>query len=95
MSFRQLAAVPLASNVERGTDIWAKMPTEAFRLRSAIWWMADEFTRRLVVDRAAASNPTERASLERKWFIIHAARLVLQRRYGEESYWASPDSSDS
>ena len=61
------------------------MPAEAFRLRSAIWWIAEEFNRKLVDDRRLTENKIERASLERKWFIINAARLVLQRKYGEES----------
>jgi AIPR protein len=67
-------------------EVWSKMPAEAFRLRSAIWWIADEFNRKLVADRSLTKTQIERASLERKWFIINAARLVLQRKYGEESY---------
>ena len=69
-----------------GQEVWLQMPDEEFQLRSAIWWLADEFGRQLKRDREITTPPIERASLERKWFIIHAARLVLQRQHGEEQY---------
>ena len=69
-----------------GQEVWVKMPDEEFQLRSAVWWLADEFGRQLKRDREITIAPTERASLERKWFIIHAARLVLQRQHGDHQY---------
>jgi hypothetical protein len=62
-----------------GKGVWDVMPDEEFRLRSGIWWMAREFEQRLKDDRAAATDPIKRAAQERKWWLIFAARIVLER----------------
>ncbi len=59
------------------------MPEEEFRLRSAVWWMAEEFGDRLKRDRQATTDPTERAALERKWWLLFASRLMLERSFGD------------
>jgi hypothetical protein len=68
-----------------GNELWTAMPEDEFRLRSAIWWIADEFSRLVKADRAEATGD-EKAALERKWFLLFIARLALQRVFGEQSY---------
>ena len=43
-----------------GQQVWLKMPEEEFQLRSAVWWLADEFGRQLKRDREITTAPTER-----------------------------------
>jgi hypothetical protein len=69
-----------------GQQVWTTMPDEEFKLRSAIWWMADAFAPQIKNDRANASDATEKAALERKWFIFFASRLVLERSFGADKY---------
>jgi hypothetical protein len=64
------------------------MPETDFKLRSAIWWIANSFEAVLKKDREEESDPKRRAALERKWFVIFVARLVLERSFGGESYKA-------
>jgi len=60
------------------------MPKEEFELRSAVWWMAVEFTRRLKDERAKESDSIAKNALERKWWVIYAARLVLEASYRDK-----------
>jgi hypothetical protein len=69
-----------------GRESYTAMPLEEFRLRSAIWWLSDEFSRRLKQDREKAPASFAKAALERKWFLLFMARLVLQRTFGGEAY---------
>jgi len=69
-----------------GVRVWDVMPDEEFRLRSAVWWMSEEFNRALKLFKSGELSQEERGALERKWFLLFAAKLVLQRWYGEESY---------
>jgi AIPR protein len=69
-----------------GQQVWTTMPDEEFKLRSAIWWMADAFAPQIKSDRANASDALEKAALERKWFIFFASRLVLERSFGDKKY---------
>ncbi len=71
-----------------GTQVWTTMPDAEFKLRSAVWWMADTFAPEVKSDRANAGDPLEKAALERKWFIFFASRLVLERSFGEDNYRA-------
>jgi len=65
-----------------GKDVPDVMPDEDFRLRSAIWWIAQEFDLALKEFKQGDINKTERAALERKWFLLYASRLVLQKSFG-------------
>jgi hypothetical protein len=71
-----------------GQQVWTTMPDEEFKLRSAVWWMADAFAPQVKNDRANASDALEKAALERKWFIFFASRLVLERSFGANNYAA-------
>ena len=62
------------------------MPWEEFQLRSAIWWMAQNYAAQLKQDRAIAQDALERNALERKWMVIFAAKLVLERSFGKNNY---------
>jgi hypothetical protein len=66
--------------------VWDVMPDEEFRLRSAIWWMSEEFNKALKEFKEQELSQEERGALERKWFMLFTAKLVLQRSYGEEAY---------
>jgi AIPR protein len=59
------------------------MPEDAFRLRAAIWWMSEAFSEARKADREKSTDVAERGGLERKWMLIYAARLVLERSFGE------------
>ncbi len=69
-----------------GTEVYTTMPAEAFKIRSAVWWMATEFEKKLKIDRANANDPLEKAAMERKWFILFIARLVLERSFKGSDY---------
>jgi len=65
-----------------GLQIWEHMPTEEFRVRSAVWWLAQEFSIQIKLDREAATDPVRKAALERKWHLLFATRLILERHFG-------------
>lgn len=69
-----------------GKLVWDVMPEKEFKLRSAIWWLGYAFGEQLKADRQVRPDPLERAALERKWWVIFAARLILQRSFGTEAY---------
>ena len=66
-----------------GTIVWAEMPNDEFKLRSAIWWLGSSFGEKLIEDRKKVTDPIAKAALERKWMIIFASRLILERSFGE------------
>jgi len=69
-----------------GTQIWNTMPEEEFRLRSAIWWLSEEFSQALKGRKSTLQDPLALSALERKWVIIYVSRLALQRTKGESEY---------
>jgi hypothetical protein len=69
-----------------GKEVWTVMPESEFRLRSAIWWISRDFGEQISKDRKSSTEPLEKAALERKWFTLFIARLVLQRSYGSDVY---------
>jgi hypothetical protein len=69
-----------------GTQIWNTMPLDQFRLRSAIWWLCDEFTQSLKEYKSEVQDQFAKAALERKWVLFFVARLVLERTKGESEY---------
>lgn len=71
-----------------GKEVWDQMPTDEFRLRSAIWWLAVAFGERLAQSRNETVDNTARAAMERKWLFIHAARLAMELEFGD-SYRSS------
>jgi hypothetical protein len=69
-----------------GTEVPDLMPEDEFRLRSSIWWIATEFDAALKEFKKGDISQHERAALERKWFLLYAARLVLQKSFDPEVY---------
>ena len=69
-----------------GSEVFTSMPSDNFQLRSAIWWYSKAVTRQVKSDRANTNDSIEKAALERKWFILFASRLVLERSYQDSSY---------
>ncbi len=69
-----------------GKNTWDSMPEAEFRLRSGIWWMSQSFKKQLSQDKAATEDPDDKQALERKFMLIYAARLILQRSLGDEHY---------
>ncbi len=65
-----------------GKVVWEQMPEAEFRLRSSIWWLSEEFSERLRKDRHETADPVDKAAQERKWWLIFASRLVLERSFG-------------
>jgi hypothetical protein len=66
-----------------GKDVWVTMPEADFKLRSALWWISRDFNREIQLDRKRTQDPLTRAALERKWFLLFVAGLVLERSFGE------------
>jgi hypothetical protein len=56
------------------------------KLRSGIWWLAAEFSPALKEYKSTLQDKVSIAALERKWFVIYTARLVLQQAKGEDDY---------
>ena len=69
-----------------GSEPYNKMPEAEFKLRAAIWWIAESFMSKLKVDRKKLVKPEERQALERKWILIYTSRLILERIYGGDDY---------
>lgn len=65
-----------------GKKVWQIMPEDEFKLRSAVWWMAAAFAERLKADKKGSTDKVLIASLERKWFLICTARLILEAAFG-------------
>jgi hypothetical protein len=67
-------------------NVWDVMPDSEFKLRSAVWWMSEEFSKALKKRKLQITDKDELAALERRWFIIYAARLVLERSFTPDGY---------
>ena len=67
-----------------GEEAWGSMPEEEFRLRSTIWWIAASFGATLKGDRRKETDEVRRMALERKWWILFAARVVLEANFGSD-----------
>jgi hypothetical protein len=67
-----------------GENKWEKMPENEFRLRAAIYWLAQEFGTYMKEDRVNEADADSRAALERKWILIFAARKVLEHYFPED-----------
>ena len=65
-----------------GTQVWDVMPIDKFRLRSAIWWLSNEFSGALKKHKSKLQDQAALAALERKWSVIFVSRLVLQHTKG-------------
>jgi hypothetical protein len=64
-----------------GEAKWEKMPEDEFRIRAAIYWIAEEFTTFMREDRKAEADPDTRAAMERKWMLLYASRKVFEHYY--------------
>jgi hypothetical protein len=69
-----------------GTQVWDTMPMDEFKLRSAIWWLSGQFTEALKELKSRTTDEIAKTALERKWVLLFAARLVLERAQGENEY---------
>lgn len=66
-----------------GHAVWDVMPGDEFRLRSALWWVGQEFAQRFSSNRTNEQNPLRKAARERKWLLYYAAAAVLRGVYGD------------
>lgn len=66
-----------------GSTIFREMPSEEFKLRGAIWWMSQQFENELKRDKQTSNDPDVKDALERKYPILFATRLVLEKSLGE------------
>jgi AIPR protein len=64
-----------------GTKVWETMPEEEFRLRAAIYWLTQKFTKQMKSDRLQETDPESRAAIERKWMLMYASRRVFEHYY--------------
>ena len=64
-----------------GTKIWETMPEEEFRLRAAIYWLTQKFTKQMRSERLQETDPDIRAAMERKWMLMYASRKVFEHYY--------------
>ena len=69
-----------------GEAKWEKMPEDEFRLRAAIYWIAQEFTTHMRAERDEETDPDARAALERKWMLLYAAKKVFEHYYPNGSW---------
>ena len=65
-----------------GENKWEKMPENEFRLRAAIYWLAQELGSYMKEDRIKETDADIRAALERKWLLIFAVRKVCEHHFG-------------
>lgn len=64
-----------------GTAVWEKLPDDEFRVRAAIYWLAQKFAVRLRNDRVTEIDPDRKAALERKWMLMFATRRVFEHYF--------------
>ena len=57
------------------------MEVSEFKVRSAVWWISKEFGLAMKNDKKTNKYG---AALERKHFVLFAARLILERNFGED-----------
>ena len=72
-----------------GQEIYEKeMPNDQFQLRACIWWIADAFEQQKKVDRKNLKEQDNAAwnALERKWLLLYTARVLLQKKLGENEW---------
>lgn len=69
-----------------GSVTWSRMPSDEFKLRAGIYWLAQEFARRIRIARESEVDPDVKAALERKWLVIYAASVVFRKVYGENAW---------
>jgi hypothetical protein len=69
-----------------GEDKWDKMPENEFRLRAAIYWIAQEFGSYMRQDRANETDPDTKAALERKWMLLFAVRKVVEHYFSDDRW---------
>lgn len=60
---------------------WEVMPKEEFELRAAIYWLGCEFGDQIKIDKEEILDIDKRAALERKWMVIFASRVVLEKAF--------------
>jgi hypothetical protein len=58
-----------------GAQVWERMPQDEFEFRAAMYWIAQECGAHLREARELEGDADARASLERKWLLVYAARL--------------------
>jgi hypothetical protein len=71
-----------------GVTKWEKMPENEFRLRAAIYWLAQELGSHMREDRDKEPDVDTKAALERKWMLLFAIRKVFEF-YFPEDRWRS------
>lgn len=71
-----------------GNSPWVAMPPEEFKLRAGIYWIGAEFGERAQAEKKRCDDPVERAALERKWFLIYTAGLLLERAFPSDTWRA-------
>ena len=69
-----------------GESKWEKMPEAEFRVRAAIYWLAQEFGAHMKQDRANEVDPDSRAALERKWMLLFAVRKVFEHYFPDDAW---------
>jgi hypothetical protein len=57
------------------------MPEEEFRVRAAIYWLTQKFTKQMKSDRLQEQDADVRAAMERKWMLMYASRKVFEHYY--------------
>jgi hypothetical protein len=70
-----------------GIRVWERMPEDEFEMRTAMYWIAQEFGSQLRATREETQDFDARAALERKWLLIYAASCCFQYYYKNE--WKS------
>ena len=64
-----------------GEQIWEEMPMEEFKLRAAVWWMSEEFAKKVKADKSGEKDNDRLAALERRWMLLFVARKLLERAH--------------
>lgn len=70
-----------------GKSVWTEMPADEFRLRAAIYWIAQEISHNLKRTRGEEEDADARAALERKWALLYAFSIVVKFMYKDQ--WKS------
>ncbi len=69
-----------------GDKLWESMPTNEFRLRSAIYWISSEIYSHLRATRGEEIDVDARAALERKWPVLFAFSRAATFIYGDDDW---------
>ena len=68
-----------------GKNVYTRLDRDTFKYLAGIWWLGEDFAAQLESDREKLTDITERAALERKWFVFFSAMVIVQDKLKDDA----------